>query len=80
MITGLSRDWEKQMLQSWRHKQNLTCAKTQRKEAVIPQATEPKLPAGVEGSSVEVWVSRGSPQGQGYWKVPLGINTLGVHH
>ena len=25
-------------------------------------------------------VGRGSPQGQGHWKVPLGENALGVHH
>ena len=25
---------------------------------------------------VESWVVRGSPQGQGHWKVPLGINPL----
>ena len=56
-----------------------------RKGAVTPQETEPKLPASVGGSPVEVSVSRGSPQGQGHWqqhsgKVPLGINPLGGHH
>ena len=61
------------------------CPPKLRKGAVTPQKTEPKLPAGVGGSPVEVWVSRGSPQGQGHWqqhsgKVPLGINPLGGHH
>ena len=31
------------------HEQNLACTKTQRKAAVTPQETEPKLPAIVEG-------------------------------
>ena len=67
------------------HKQNLVCTKTRRKGALTPQDTEPKLPASVEGSPVEVWVGRGSPQGWEYWqqqsgKVPFGINPLGGHH
>ena len=45
-----------------------------------PPKTEPKLPASVGGPPVELWVSRESPLGQGHWKVPLGINPLGVHH
>ena len=55
------------------HKQNLACTKIQRKGAVTPQETEPKLPASVAGLPVEAW-------GWGYWKVPLGINPLVVHH
>ena len=59
--------------------------KTQSKEAVTPQETEPKLPASVGVPPVEAWVRKSSPQGWGYWqqqdrKVPLGINPLGVHH
>ena len=50
------------------YKQNLVCAKTQRKGAVIPQETEPKLPASVGGSPVEVWVGKASPQAQGHWQ------------
>jgi hypothetical protein len=47
---------------------------------VTTQETEPKLPANVGGLPVDVWVGRGSSQGQGHWKVPLGINPLGVCH
>ena len=47
--------------------------KTQRRGAVIPQETEPKLFANVGGSPVEAWASRASPQGLGHWKVPFGI-------
>ena len=47
--------------------------KTQRRGAVIPQETEPKLSANVGGSPVEAWASRASPQGLGHWKVPFGI-------
>ena len=62
------------------HRQNLECTKIQRKGAVTTRETEPKLPVSVGGPPVEAWVSRGSPQGQGHWKFPLGINPLGVHH
>ena len=66
------------------YKQNLVCTKTQRKGAVIPQVTEPKLPASVGGSPVEAWIGKASPQGQGHWQqqarnVSLGVNPLGVH-
>ena len=44
------------------HKQNFASTKTHRKGSVIPQETEPKLPASVGGPSVEAWVRRGSPQ------------------
>jgi len=47
------------------YKQNFACTKTQRKGAMTPQETGPNLPATVGGSAVEVWVTRGSPQGQG---------------
>ena len=55
-------------------------AKTQRRGAVTPQETEPKLPASVDGAPVQAWVSRGPPQGWGHWKVTLGLNLLGVLH
>ena len=45
--------------------------------AVTPKETEPKLRARVGGLPVDVWVSRGSPQG---WKVPRGVNPLGLYH
>ena len=49
---------------------------------MTPQETEPKLPANVGESLVEVWVSKGSPQGPGVWQqssgmVPFGINPFG---
>ena len=66
------------------HKQNLVRTKIQRKGAVTPQETEPKLHASVGGSPVEAWVGRGSPQAWGHWKqrpgkVPCSINPLGGH-
>ena len=60
------------------YKQNLAWTKTQRKEAGTPHKTEPKLPISVGVSPLEVWVSRGSPEGRG--KVSLGINPLGGPH
>ena len=47
---------------------------------MTPQETEPKLYARVGGPPVEAWVSRGSPQGWGHWKVPLGVTPIGVHY
>ena len=72
MITGLPQDWGKQRLHSWRAQTNLVHAKNQRKGAVIPQETEPKLPARFGGSPVEVRVSRGSPQGLGHGQQQSG--------
>ena len=56
-------------------------SKTQGKGAVTPQETEPKLPASVGGSPVEVCVGSGLPGGWGtgnslYWKGPLGIKSF----
>ena len=48
------------------HKQNFVHIKTQRRGAVTPEETEPKLPASVRGPPVEVWVGRGSPQRWGH--------------
>ena len=58
---------------------------SQGKGAVIPQETEPDLPAGVEGSSAEAWGGSGSPQGQGnwqqqFWEVPIGVGPTGRRH
>ena len=58
------------------HIQNVMLTKTQRRGAVTTQEG-PKLPAGVGGPPAEMWVSRGSPQGQEHWKVPLGVSPLG---
>ena len=48
------------------HTQNLLTPRL-RKGAVTSQETEPKLPARVGGSPVDMCVSRGSPQGCGDW-------------
>ena len=58
--------------------------KTQRKGAVTPEETEPKLPAGAGGPPVEAWVGRGSLRGPGHWqhqvgRVPVGVSPLGSH-
>ena len=51
LITGLPQDLGKQRLQSCRAQTNLVHTKPQRKGAVTPQKTEPKLSAGVGGFS-----------------------------
>ena len=79
LITRLPQDWGKQRLQSYRAQTKPCVYQIQRKGAVTPQETEPKLPANVGGSLEEAEVSRGSLQCQWHWKVPLGINPLGVH-
>jgi len=61
------------------------CTETQRKGAVSPQGSKPKVPTSGGGPPVEAWVHRNSPQARGLWqkqarKVPLGVNPLGVHH
>ena len=48
------------------HKQNLVCTRTQEKEAVTPQETDPDLPVCVQETLVEAWVSSGLLQGQGH--------------
>ena len=80
LIIGLPEGWGTRDSSLGGHKQNFACTKTQRREAVSPQETEPPLPAGVGGPPVAVRVGRGSPQGWGYCKVPLGVNPLGLHH
>jgi len=48
---------------------------------LTPQETNPKLPATVEGSPVESWVGKDSPQGWDWQqlsgKVPFDVNSLG---
>ena len=56
LITRLTQEWGKQRLGG--HKQNLACTKIQRKGAVTPQETEPKLLAS-DWPPVDSWVSRG---------------------
>ena len=69
LIIGLLQDWGKQRLH---RKQNLAHTKTRKKGAMTPQETEPKLPASVGGSPVEVWVSNGQHKDGG-----TGSNRLG---
>ena len=58
--TGL----EKQTLGG--HKQNLVCTRTQEKEAVTPQETDPDLPVSVRDSPAEAWVGGGLLQAWGH--------------
>lgn len=66
------------------HIQNLVCTRTQGKEAVIPQETEPDLPASAGESPVGAWDGSGSSWGQGNWqqqqKQLIGMNPTGGHH
>ena len=66
LIIWLPQDLGKQRLQSWRAQTNPVHIKSQRKGSVTPQKTEPTLSASVRGSPVEVWVGRGSPQGDSF--------------
>ena len=59
LIKGLSQDWGKQKLQSWRVQKNLVCTKTQRKGAMTPQELNQTT------FSCGGWISRGLPQGWG---------------
>ena len=61
LIIRLPQAWGNSHSSLGRHKQNLVCTKTQRKRAVIPQETEPKLPAVVGESPVEPWVVGAPP-------------------
>ena len=65
------------------HKQNLVHTKTRRKGAVTLQETEPKLPASVRGSPVEVSQQRLTTGIGGLAAAvldsPFGVNTLGGH-
>ena len=90
LITRLPQVCRKQRFQAWRAcTQTKPCvhqdSEERSKAAVTPWETEPKPPPSVGGSTVEAWVSRGSPQQRGYWqqlpgRVPCGINILGSHH
>ena len=48
------------------HKQNLASARTQEKEKVTPQDTDPDSSVSVQESLVEVWVGGGLLQGWGH--------------
>ena len=48
------------------HKQNIVYTRTQEKEAVSPQETEPDLPVTVQESPSEAWVNSGLLQGEGH--------------
>ena len=72
-LPELTQDWGNRLLEdSWRylfggtHKQNLVCTRTQEKEAVTPQETDPELPMSVQESLTEVWVGGGLLQGWGH--------------
>ena len=47
------------------NKPNLVCTRTQEKEAVTPQETDPDLPGSVQESPEEAWVGGGLLQGCG---------------
>ena len=85
LLQDFYRTGEKRTSSLGRHKHNLAHTKTQRKEAVTSQETEPKQLAGVGGSLVEVLVGRGSPQDGGTGSSSLGrslpgVNPLQGHH
>ena len=48
------------------HKQNLVHTRSQEKEAVTPQKTDPDLPMSIQETLVEVWVGGGLLQGWGH--------------
>ena len=77
LITGLPEDWGKQILQSWRAQTKSYAHQDPEERSSDPTETEPKPPAGVGGPPLEARAGRGS-QGRGHWKVPLGVNPLGV--
>ena len=74
--TGL----EKQILEG--HKQNLVCTRSQEKEAVSPQETEPDLPVSVQQFLVEAWLDNGLLWGQGTEYNSTGISPFegGPHY
>ena len=77
LTTRLPQDWGNQGLQSCRSQTKQNKTKTQRKGAMTPQETEPKLPASVGGPPVEARIGRSTPQGWGHWKQGLGRFPLG---
>ena len=67
------------------HRQNLSVHQDSEERSYEPTGNKPELPLSGGGPPVEAWVDRSSPQIWGLWqlqarKVPLGVNTLGVHH
>ena len=59
----LTQDWETDQ-DPGGDRQNFVRARTQEKEAVTPQETDPGLPVCVHQSPTEAWVSSGLLQGQ----------------
>ena len=51
-----------------RLEQNLVCTRTQEKEAVTPQETDPDLARNVRESPAEVWVGGRLLQGWGHFE------------
>ena len=64
--------------QLWRAQTKFCMHQDPEERSSDSQETEPKLPASVGGPPVETWGGRGSPHGQGHWKVPFGVYPLGV--
>ena len=80
--------WLQDFHKTWRnrdssltgHRQNLVHTKAQRKGAVTPQETEPKLLVYYCWRvSVEAWVGRGSPQGWEDWQQQFGKVSFDVN-
>ena len=67
-VFGGQWDLITELLQHWgnRHKQNLVHSRTQKKEAVTPQETDPDLPMSAQESLAEAWVGGGLLQGWGH--------------
>ena len=62
-MSELTQDWE---IDSWRAQQNFVHTRTEEKEAVTPQETDPDLPGSVQECPAEVWVGGGQLQGWGH--------------
>ena len=48
------------------NKQNLVPTRTQEKEAVTPQETDPDMPMSVQEAPAEAWIGSGLLQGRGH--------------
>ena len=80
---GTSSELGEMETPAWRAQTKFVCTKTQREGAMTQQETKPKLSPSVGRSLVEVWISRGSPQGWRHWqqqsrKVSLAGNLFDV--
>ena len=58
------------------HKQNPVCTRTQDKEAVATQESDPDFPVSVQESLAEVWVDSDCPGIRGTDYNSPGINTF----